>query len=211
LSRIIDLSHTLRTGMTVYPGTEPPVVEEACSVDEDGFSERLLKMYSHTGTHIDVPAHIIKDGKSITDLAPEKFCGRALKIRVSKENKVTADTIKAEFSENGIPDFVIFQTGWEKFWDSPNYFKDFPLPDFDAFEYLVKCGVKGLGIDAISIDPVGSFDLPNHRTVFSGNMVIIENLTNLDSLPGSRFEFFCFPLKIENGDGSPIRAVAKIE
>jgi arylformamidase len=42
-------------------------------------------------------------------------------------------------------------------------------------------------------------------------MVIIENLTNLDSLPDSKFEFFCFPLKIENGDGSPVRAVAKIE
>jgi arylformamidase len=197
--------------MTVYPGTEPPVIEEACSVDADGFSERLLKMYSHTGTHIDVPAHIIKEGISITDLAPEKFCGWAIKIQVSKEKKVTAETIKTEFSENGIPDFVIFQTGLEKFWDSSDYFNDFPLPDFDAFEYLVECGIKGVGIDAISIDSVGSFDLPNHHTVFLGSMVIIENLTNLDSLPDSKFEFFCFPLKIENGDGSPVRAVAKIE
>jgi arylformamidase len=209
LGRIIDLSHTLRTGITVYPGTQLPVIDEVCSIALNGFSERFLKMCSHTGTHIDVPAHIFAGGKSITDLPVDSFSGTAFKF--SNLQNLSVNMVNLAIDKFGLPDFIIFETGWDKFWDTSDYFDKYPLPANGIFEYIGRLGIKGVGIDAISIDPVLSDKLPNHHSILSRNMIIIENLTRLNQLPDSKFEFFCFPLKIENGDGSPVRAVARID
>ena len=42
-------------------------------------------------------------------------------------------------------------------------------------------------------------------------IINIENLANLDQCGAELFMFSCFPLKLENGDGSPVRAVAWFE
>mgnify|MGYP000488374211 FL=1 len=52
---VIDLTHTIREDMPVYPGTEPPRLTTACTVSQCGYRETLLHMYSHTGTHMDAP------------------------------------------------------------------------------------------------------------------------------------------------------------
>ena len=56
--KVIDLTHTIRADMPVYPGTEPPKFEPANSYEKDGFQETLLSMFTHTGTHMDPPAHL---------------------------------------------------------------------------------------------------------------------------------------------------------
>ena len=50
-------------------------------------------------------------------------------------------------------------------------------------------GLKGVGLDAISVDPVESHDLPVHRILLGSGMVIVENLANLDSLPDGHEQF----------------------
>jgi len=69
---------------------------------------------------------------------------------------------------------------------------------------------EGVGIDAISIDRIDSTSLLNHIDILSNHMIIIENLKNLELLVNKQFELYCFPLKIKSGDGSPIRAVARV-
>ena len=59
--KIIDLTHTISEDMPVYPGTEPPVLKPANTYEKDGFRETLLSLYSHTGTHVDPPAHLFAD------------------------------------------------------------------------------------------------------------------------------------------------------
>ena len=49
--KVIDLTHTIRENMPVYPGTEPPKLSPTSSYESDGFKETLLQMYTHTGTH----------------------------------------------------------------------------------------------------------------------------------------------------------------
>ena len=60
--RCIDLTHLISREMPVYPGTEPPRLQPANTYDRDGFQETLLTMYSHTGTHMDPPAHLFAGG-----------------------------------------------------------------------------------------------------------------------------------------------------
>lgn len=60
--KTIDLTHTIEENMPVYPGTEPPKIVEATTVEVEGFAEKLLTLFSHTGTHMDAPAHMLKRG-----------------------------------------------------------------------------------------------------------------------------------------------------
>ena len=56
--KVIDLTHTICQNMPVYPGTEPPTFEPANSYEKDGFKETKISMFTHTGTHMDPPAHL---------------------------------------------------------------------------------------------------------------------------------------------------------
>jgi arylformamidase len=65
--KVVDLSHLITVSMPVYPGTEPPRIEDACTIPEHGFAEKRLTMFSHTGTHIDAPGHILAGGARLDD------------------------------------------------------------------------------------------------------------------------------------------------
>ena len=65
--KMLDLTHCITLEMPVYPGTEPPRLTAACTMEKDGFRETLLEMYSHTGTHMDAPAHMLPNGRTLDD------------------------------------------------------------------------------------------------------------------------------------------------
>ncbi len=208
----IDLSQILNERMPVYPGTEQPVFREATTIERDGFAEKLLSLYSHTGTHMDAPAHILTAAKSLDDFGIDTFIGRGRVLDATGlSGRISKKLVTAELRDSKGIDFLLIYTGWSAKWGEPGYFDDFPVCDDGAIRYIAERGLKGLGVDCISVDPVGSTEMPNHRALLSREMVIIENLCNLDKLMGRDFQFCCFPLKIENADGSPIRAVALVE
>jgi kynurenine formamidase len=209
LNQLLDLSHSLEEKMTVFPGTEYPMFTPSHTIEENGYNERLIQMHSHVGTHIDAPNHIIPQGKTISSYSIDQFYGRGIVFLHTNEQPLNLSDIKKQ--ELDAVDFVIFYTQWSKYWNKDNYFTGFPVPSQGIIEYLVSKNLKGVGIDAASIDTIDSNDLPNHHILLSSGLVIIENLTNLSALVNQSFEFFCFPLSIINGDGSPVRAVARLD
>lgn len=74
----VDLTHIIHPDMPVYPGTEQPVFEAGTSLEVEGFLEKKISFFSHTGTHMDAPAHIIKNAKKLDELDISYFCGKAL-------------------------------------------------------------------------------------------------------------------------------------
>ena len=78
--RVIDLTHTIKEDMPVYPGTDTPKLIPANSYEKDGFRETLLQMYSHTGTHMDPPAHLYAGRTTLDRFPTEQFIGKALVI-----------------------------------------------------------------------------------------------------------------------------------
>jgi len=209
LENIIDLSHFIKENMPVYPGTESPVIENACLIHNCGYSELRIRMYTHTGTHLDAPAHILEHGSTLSDFSVRKFIGTALVVRYSETLDLTSDFIKSRIDLFGQPDFVLLSCGWDKFWNNPEYFTKYPVPHSSVFEYLAKLNLKGIGTDTVSIDSLETESYPNHHIILNANYIIVENLTGLEKLPDTLFEFSCFPLNIELADGSPVRAVAR--
>ena len=133
--RVIDLTHTIKEDMPVYPGTGTPKLLPANSYEENGFKETLVSFYSHTGTHVDPPAHLFADRTTLDAFAPEQFLGKALVIDCTHLREGEAIGMK-ELSKYGgkadAVDFLLFATGWDARWGTEAYFGDYPCIDEEA-------------------------------------------------------------------------------
>ena len=204
--KVYDLTHTIRNDMPVYPGTEQPRLTTACTIEEVGYRETLLHMYSHTGTHMDAPAHMLPDGAALDRYPGEKFVGAAIVVDCRGEKDISLPLLQ-RYDLSGV-DFVLFCTGWDKKWGTPAYYENFPCLTAEAGAYLAALPLKGVGEDSISLDPCDSTEFPNHITLMKAHFIHTENLTRLDALLGRRFTFVTLPLKFENADGCSCRAIA---
>jgi kynurenine formamidase len=206
----IDLTHTLKNNITVYPGTIGPTFEEGNTIAKDGFAELTMTMCTHTGTHMDAPCHIIQNTKSLDEFPMEKFIGKAIVLDCSQISSISLNFLKLKEAEIKEKDFILFYTGWQDKWNTPNYFDEFPTLTTEAVEWLLTFNLKALGFDAISVDRLADNNLPNHHLLLNKEILIIENMMNLDKLINKDFELNCIPLKIQKADGSPIRAFARL-
>lgn len=208
---IIDFTHRLKNDMTVYPDTAAPAFVQDSNIADDGFAEMAISMCTHVGTHIDAPAHIFENAKTIDAFALEKFVGAATVLDCSHMQRIS----KAFLQENeellrGL-DYILFYTGWQHKWNTDDYFDGFPTLTLQAAQWLTTLKtLQGIGLDAISVDAIDDHQLPNHKTLLSHDILIIENLNNIDKLIGNRFVFSSVPLKIANADGSPVRAFGQL-
>lgn len=92
--KALDLTYYLDENMPVYPGTEGPIIKEICTMEAHGFREKLLTIYSHTGTHMDAPAHMLDKGKFLDEFHIDQFIGRALVLEI-KEDKIDKQFLMA--------------------------------------------------------------------------------------------------------------------
>lgn len=119
--RVIDLTHTIREAMPVYPGTEPPVFTPANSYEADGFKETKLTLYTHTGTHMDPPAHLFPGRTTLDQFPPEQFIGRALVVHcqdLRPGSAITMEQLRPCAPLLSQADFLLFHLGWDQYWGS---------------------------------------------------------------------------------------------
>ena len=213
--KVIDLTHTITPDMPVYPGTEPPKFLPANSYEKDGFRETLLQMYTHTGTHMDPPAHLFAGRTTLDQFPASQFIGKALVIDcrdLAEGSAITMEKLRKTGGKADRADFLLFNLGWDKRWGTEDYFGDYPCLDDETLEHIIRGNYKGIGFDVIGLDPIADGNLTRHKKLFQERDILnIENLKNLELCGEELFWFSCFPLKIENADGSPIRAVAWFE
>ena len=209
---LIDMTHTITPEIPIYPGTPVPSLSPACTLTRDGIRETLLSFSSHTGTHMDAPAHLLQDGRTLDDMPMSQFSGRATVLDVSEAGPVITEAfLQSNYDAIHCADFILFYTGWEDRWGTERFLEDsFPVPDEAAARYLVSRGLKGVGTDAIGIDRIGDRHLPIHRVLLKDSVLILENLC-LKKVRGRKdFLFFALPMKFQNTDGAPIRAFAEL-
>ena len=156
---IIDLTTPSRRRCPCIP-LRSPLLTSTGSLTRAGYRETRLTLVSHTGTHMDAPSHMLPRGSTLEVLPASQFCGRAVVLDVSDlppRSVITADYLREQNGTIRSADFVLFYTGWERKWGTGAYYDDdFPVPDQEAAKYLVSCGLKGVGTDALSVDTAGS-------------------------------------------------------
>lgn len=201
--KVIDLSYEIYNNMPHY-STDPPVkIKEKKNIKNNGSVLHRIELGTHTGTHLDVPKHVINKGKSLDDYSPSKFFGKAVKVTLQNYTN-TLDNI------NDI-DAILVDTGWSTNYNNPDIFYGPKRPSFPLrfIEQCIDKNIKIFGCDLPSVDSKSASDKPVHNTLFNNDIIIYENLTNLDKIPSnSTFMFYGFPLPFKELDGSPVRAVA---
>lgn len=213
--RVIDLTHTIKENMPVYPGTGTPKLEPANTYEENGFRETLVSFYSHTGTHMDPPAHLFAGRTTLDAFPASQFLGRALVIDCTHLREGEAITMKELRKYGGAEDtvdFLLFYLGWDARWGTEAYFGEYPCIDEEVLRHILDGSYKGIGFDVIGLDPIADENLPRHKALFrEKDIVNIENLKNLGQCGTEPFWFACLPMKIEGSDGAPVRAIAWLE
>ncbi|KAG0702929.1 putative cyclase [Suillus ampliporus] len=193
---MIDLTHTLTTSteapMSIWPGHPTLEMRKVASIPEQNANVTAISLGSHTGTHIDAPNHFIADGLTVDKYDLNKLIGRAL-------------VIDGELHEGVI---VLICTGWSQYWGKENYGQH-PFVDVNAAEKLMEKGVRVVGCDTLSPDDICSPASQVHKVILGAGGVIAENLRGIEEVLGLKDPFVSLlPLKLDNCDGSPIRAIA---
>ncbi len=214
----IDLSHTIENGLITYKGLPAPIIcdylsrEESKKHYEEGteFQIGKIEMVTNTGTYIDCPFHRFENGKDLSEVSLESFVDlEAVLIHVPY-----AETI--EITENHLKNYkiknraVLICTGWDKYWNTDNYFENNPYLTKGAAEYLRDSGVKLVGIDSHNIDDTRGKSRPVHTTLLGAEILIVEHLCNLQSLPQDGFTFTAVPPKFIGAGTFPVRAFVTI-
>ena len=167
--KVIDLTHTIKEDMPVYPGTDTPKFIPANSYEKDGFKETLLQMYTHTGTHIDPPAHLFAGRTTLDQFPAEQFIGKAFVIdcRDLKDGQsISIEYIYKNREKVDKADFLLFNLGWDKRWGTESYFGNYPCIDDDVLDFVVSGNYKGIGFDVIGLDPIIDENLTRHKKLF---------------------------------------------
>jgi len=202
---LADLSRTIESGMPVFPGDPPVAVDPHATMDADGYRVSALALGSHTGTHLDAPSHTEPDGATVEALPVSRFVRDAVRVDL-RDHPPEGDIRPADLPTVDAAALVLW-TGWDRYWGDPDY-RDHPSLTPAAARHCAEQGYD-VAIDALSVDPTPATDgVPAHHELLGDGRLIVENLTNLDTLP-DRFELSTLPLKLGGGDGAPVRAVAR--
>ena len=221
---VVDLSHRLEPGIPSYP-THPKYFQMPWRSMGDPAEFNQLVLGEHTGTHVDSPSHFVPDlndpaRKHIDEYEPTVLIGRAATVTLGpfepNNAMVGRDAFEAWEREHGpinAGDIVLCNFQWASRWrtipEGFEYLQGWPGMARDAAEYLAEKGVRAVGTDCVGMDAGdgGRGELPAHYVLLPRGVLIMENLANLGQLPPFSI-FMALPLKIANGTGSPLRAIA---
>lgn len=201
--KIVDLSHRLFHNMPTYPSDPDLKIQCEKDIKTHNTLVHSFRMGTHTGTHIDAPSHVLKEGKNLDDFDISHFMGETIKVDFQTYQKLDID----EQEVSGI----IFDCNWEKNFNNPKKFYGSSRPEIpiDFIKALIRKDIKFFGCDLPSVDKSGSKNKLIHNTLLKNEILIYESLTNLNKIPSLlKFDFIGLPLKIKDIDGCPVRSLA---
>ena len=105
-------------------------------------------------------------------------------------------------------DYLLLQTGWDQYWGRDEYL-DHPYISREAAQLIVDSGISIVAVDFLNVDPTLHDQWEAHPLLLSSDVLIVENIANSLALsPGRRYCFSFAPMKLQDSDGAPIRALA---
>jgi kynurenine formamidase len=214
---ILDLSFELQENIPYFP-THAPFKHISWETPANGAAYSFgLFLDEHSGTHVDATMHFPHTGRRWIDQIPiREFIGPSgvvdCRRKTDRELVSVGDLKKWEEKHSKIRDVdvLLFNYGWgRKFKPLPRgraYLEGWPGLSPQAAKYIVKCGVRLVGCDTISIDSDGAHNFPAHHILLSKEVKVIESLANLNAAPPVGGFFIGVPMKIVHGSASPVRA-----
>jgi arylformamidase len=204
--KIYDISVPLGEGTPVYEGDPAiEIIQKKSMANGDSMNISQLSMGAHSGTHIDAPFHFRPDGKHIDELDLSIFFGMCQVVIVEAyDGLITKEELSSQVKPG--TERLLIKTPNSRLWEKSEFERGFVSLSLEAAEWVVRNGVKLVGIDYLSIEKFHSPDHAVHKALLKNSVVIIEGL-NLSEVPPGSYHLISLPLKIKDGDGSPVRAI----
>jgi len=206
----VDLTQTIGPKM---PGV---AIREAKNLEKDGWNAVYIDIYSHSGTHMDAPVHFGVEGPTVDQMPLDRLMGPAKILDLTgvlPSSLIQVEDLVRLKEPINQGDSLIIKTGWSKFsaTDPEKYRNQLPRISEKLARWLVEKEVKILAVEPPSVANVN--DLAEvtliHRILFSGQIIIVEGICNLDEIKVEEVELMVMPLKIGGGDGAPARVLAR--
>ena len=208
MSRIIDLSYDITHQMRVFPA-DPAVGILRHHDYGNGYFVSQLVIGTHTGTHIDVPVHRIKGGKTVDEVPIGKFTGKAYVMDLTFLNpleEITPIHLNRYAEKVTANRAVILKTGWGTHFGKEDFFTSFPGLSEEAVDWFYSHGVDLIGLESPSVNAVKHLEI--HQLLLEKEIGIVESLAGVEKIQSEYVQLFAVPLKLKGLDGSPVRAFA---
>lgn len=201
---LIDISRRLNSEIAVWPGSRSFERRVLQSFEQGGtFRESEVALNIHTGTHMDAPAHFVRDGVSMDGIDLRRMLGRVSVVDVGERQVINREFL-ATLDLGSVPR-VLFKTRNSR-QEPKNFDKDFVAFTPAAAAYLKEKGLRLVGIDGPSVQSFHDKDNATHEILLGAGIVVLEGLM-LGHVVAGIYTLLALPLKIEGAEGAPLRAV----
>jgi len=224
---LIELSHVISEKNTIVPPNHPQaqLILRTEIKKGDLSNTAVIKMSTHSGTHIDAPFHFNPQGLSIDmiDLSSFIFVKPVVISCPKKEREsISLKDLSHYSSKIKDCDLLMIYTGFEKYRQTNpyKYVHEAPTLSLEGAEYLIKnFTLKGIAIDLIGIENIDEGrkkGFPVHKVFFKHpssprEFIIIEDV-NLSKVVNRKIKkVYAIPLRIKGADGSPATVFAEVE
>ncbi len=221
---VVDLSHELfkdMPGLGSNPAAFWPYQTHAQSSRLSGgqlsSESHMILMSEHISTHFDCPFHFDPNGLTTDKYPLERLIlpGHLLDFTAKRVREaITAEDFEAAAARSGkaieSDTAVIGWTGQDENWGKPGFSTERPYLPAKTAEWLVSRKIALFGTDLIGVDDPDDWRWTTHTAFLKNNVPMVQQMCNLGALVGKEFVLAVLPLKMRNGTGCPVRAVALV-
>jgi arylformamidase len=206
MPRIHDVTVPLTPMLPAFPGDAPVAIEVLQRAGESAYALARLGLTTHSGTHVDAPAHFVAGGATVDALPLEILLGKTRVVELPGRERVDRSDLEALDLRDDLR--VLLKTRMSGQLLKPGYQEDHVYLTGDAAHYLAQAGLKLVGFDYLSIDRFGDTSYPAHHALLGAGVVVVEGLDLSEVEPGE-YDMTCLPLRVGGGDGAPARVVLR--
>lgn len=204
---LIDISLSIQPGMATYEGDPGVQITPHFRIARgDPANVSILSLGSHTGTHLDAPAHFLDGAATLDQLPLDVLIGPALVAEVPADRPIGRRALERLGLNRHRR--LLLKTRNSALWARGRFTRDYVSLALDGARYLVEQGIQLVGIDSLSIEAFHAPGYPVHRHLLGAGVVILEGL-NLAGVQPGVYELLCLPLPVKDVDGAPCRAILR--
>lgn len=212
---IIDISQPVNSRSACFPGDVPFSKEVSLTLRDSGVVNlTAFKMSPHVGSHADAPVHIegeLEEGKGTVSSFPlDAFLGPVRVYDLAPfTGAISKEILLSKLPTDGngkklLDKRILFKTRHHIRYDV--FEDDYAYIGTDLAHFLARADTRLIGLDTPSVDHTDSKELESHHILKEGGLYWLENL-DLSSVEEGEYTLLALPLKLEELEAAPVRAV----
>ena len=166
--RVLDLTQPMKEGIPVYPGDPLFRIRNAADHETDGYRVSALSFGSHTGTHLDAPAHFFEDGETLSQFPLQTFLANAAVVDLTPRLNdfcygklpplILPELLEPFLSVFQKAESVILKTGWSGKFKDIDFYDAFPSLLPESADWISEQPIRILGLETPSLSSLADFD-----------------------------------------------------